>query len=103
MPWVELISLSRCRPGAGTFVAWHDRELAVFPLRDPGRVVVIDNACPHAGGNLSGGDLQENRVQCPWHHWEFDLDRGVSTHSPLAMVRGYPAEVRDGMVWFDPG
>jgi len=103
MAWMELIALSRCRPGVGTFVTLGDRELAVFSLADPARVVVIDNACPHASGNLSGGDVQGNRVQCPWHQWEFDLDRGVCTHSPLATVRRYPVDVREGVVWFDPG
>lgn len=101
MSWVELIPLSRCRVGGGTFVALGDRELAVFRLGDPPRVVVIDNRCPHAGGNLSGGGLTGNIVQCPWHQWEFDLDRGVCTHSELARIRRYPAEVRDGVVWVD--
>jgi nitrite reductase/ring-hydroxylating ferredoxin subunit len=55
MSWVELIPLSRCRSNGGTFVTMGDRELAVFRLNDPERVVVIDNSCPHASGNLSGG------------------------------------------------
>lgn len=103
MPWVELIPLARCRPDRGTFVAWADRELAVFHRGDPPGVTVIDNACPHAGGNLSGGPVSAGVVQCPWHQWEFDLGSGVCTHSPKASVRSYPAELRDGMVWFDPG
>ncbi len=78
-----------------------DRELAVFRLENPPRVVVIDNSCPHAGGNLSGGSVTGNIVQCPWHHWEFDLERGVCTHSDLARVRRYPAQVRDGVIWAD--
>lgn len=102
MPWIELIPLARCRPEGGTFVAWRDRELAVFPLSNPPHVAVTDNACPHAGGNLSGGSVQAGVVQCPWHQWEFDLGSGVCTHSPKAAVRTYPAELRDGVVWFDP-
>ena len=101
MAFVEVIPLARCRPHGGTFVAVGDRELAVFRLADPQRVVVIDNSCPHAGGNLSGGDVTGNVVTCPWHHWEFDLDRGVCTHSDLARIRRYPAEIRDGVVWVD--
>ena len=103
MAWVELIPLSRCRSEGGTFVAWKDRELAVFRWQAPAEVVIIDNRCPHSGGNLSGGEVTGRCVQCPWHHWEFDLDRGVCTHSPLATVRRYPVEVREGVVWFDPG
>ncbi len=101
MALVELIPLSRCRVGGGTFVAFGDHELAVFRLDDPQRVVVIDNSCPHASGNLSGGVVTGNVVQCPWHQWEFDLDRGVCTHSELARVRRYPVELRDGVVWVD--
>ena len=101
MAWVELIPVSRCHPHGGTFVSIDGRELAVFILQDPQRIVVIDNSCPHASGNLSGGVVTGSVVQCPSHQWEFDLDRGVCTHSELARVQKYPVEVRDGVVWVD--
>ena len=101
MAFVEVIPLARCRPNGGTFVALGDRELAVFRLRAPQRVVVIDNRCPHAGGNLSGGVVTGNVVQCPRHEWAFDLDRAVCTHSEPARVRRYPVEIRDGIVWVE--
>ena len=101
MAFVELIEVSRCRPNGGTFVTHGDRELAVFLLSEPERIAVVDNACPHASGNLSGGELAGHIVTCPWHHWKFDLDRGVCTHSPLATLRTYIAEVREGAVWAD--
>lgn len=99
MPYVELIPLVRCRQEGGTFVACNGHELAVFRFSDPEHVIVIDNACPHAGGNLSGGEVTGNIVTCPWHHWQFDLDSGICPHSPLARVRRYEAEIREGTVW----
>lgn len=108
--FVEIIPLERCRKGAGTFVQHGDRGLAVFRLAGPGRtpvpaerVVIIDNACPHAGGNLSGGEVVGNEVTCRWHHWTFDLRTGRCTDSPRARacVRRYPAEIRSGIVWAD--
>ena len=99
MAWTEVIELSRCRDGAGTFVEVSGLELAVFRLCDPERLVVIDNACPHASGNLSGGEVTRNRVRCPSHEWEFDLDRGVCTQSSRATVHRYPVELREGVVW----
>ena len=122
MAFVEIISLARCHKGGGTFVRHGDLELAVFRLTEPGpcgtgfqpvkaaadvepdeRVIVIDNACPHAGGNLSGGEVTGNTVTCRWHHWTFDLDTGACTDSPRtrARVRRYPAQIRDGAVWAD--
>lgn len=101
MAFVEIIPLANCRKDAGTFVSLADKELAVFHLPDQDRVFVIDNACPHAGGNLSGGEVTGRIVSCKWHQWEFDLATGVCTHSRLARVRTYPVEIRDGVVWAD--
>jgi len=101
MALVEVIAVEQCGRGRGTFVEHDGRELAVFRLASPDRVVVIDNACPHASGNLSGGEVEGNLVRCPRHHWEFDLDRGVCTNSEHARLRRYPAEVRNGVVWVD--
>ena len=54
MAFAKLITLASCRPDAGTFVERGNQEFAVFRWTDPDRVVVTDNACPHASGNLSG-------------------------------------------------
>lgn len=97
MGWTKIIALNRCAAGKGTFVEAADRELAVFLLED--RVVVIDNACPHASGNLAGGEVKGDVVSCPWHFWEFDLHTGQCMHSPKATVRRYPVELREGEVW----
>ncbi len=101
MAWVKLISLDRCAVGKGTFVEHDGLELAVFRFNDPERVMVIDNSCPHASGNLSGGEVKGEIVSCPWHFWEFDLKTGVCTHSDQARVKKYVAEIRDGQVWVD--
>ena len=101
MAFVDLIQLSECRRGGGTFVRHGDHELGVFWLTDPERIVVVDNACPHAGGSLSGGEVAGNIVTCPWHYWQFNLDTGVSLHSPRARVRRFRSEVRGGTVWAD--
>jgi len=99
----KLISVNLCQRNRGTFVEHGGLELAIFLLGDPPRAIVIDNACPHASGNLSGGEVDGTTVDCPWHHWTFDLTTGVCTHSDLARVRTYPAEIRGNHVWFDPG
>jgi nitrite reductase/ring-hydroxylating ferredoxin subunit len=103
MAFVELIALSRCRKGEGTFIERGGKEFAVFILGDPAEAIVIDNACPHANGNLSGGEVSGTVVTCPWHHWQFDLCSGVCVDSPKARVRRYRAEIRDDAVWVELG
>jgi nitrite reductase (NADH) small subunit len=95
--WIRLIPVSRCQPGAGTFVEHGRRELGIFLLGSE-QVFVIDNACPHAGGNLSGGDVVERVVTCPWHQWQFDLGTGVCIDSAAARVQKYPARCHNGWV-----
>lgn len=97
--WVRLIPLEQCHRNAGTFVESDGRELAVFLLTDPQRVVVTDNACPHANGNLSGGAVANGVVTCPWHAWQFDLCTGICVHSDLARVVTYPTRIEDGHIW----
>jgi len=101
MAFERLIAVDRLNPGKGTFVVHGEQELAVFFLDNPQRVMVMDNACPHASGNLSGGTVADGAVTCPWHDWSFDLDTGVCTHSDRARVTTYPAELRESEVWVD--
>ncbi len=99
--FVPLIDLSRCRSDGGTFVEIDGRELAVFRFGDPERVVVTDNGCPHASGNLSGGTVADGAVMCPWHAWVFDLSTGRCTRSEDARIHLYTVEVRRGVVHVD--
>ncbi len=101
MSLIELIPLARCRIGAGTFVEKAGHEYAVFVMDEGKTVRVIDNSCPHASGNLAGGEVTENVVSCPWHQWDFDLSTGLCTHSEQAKVQTYPVTIRDGIIWID--
>ncbi len=102
MAFVKLIEAHRCPPGRGTFVQLGERELAVFQLANPTRFVVVGNACPHAGGNLSGGALDGPVVECPWHQWRFDLDRAACVDSDKVRLARYPVELREGFIYVDP-
>jgi len=96
----RLIELDRCRVGSGTFVQHGDHEFAVFQL-PTGEPVVIDNTCPHAGGNLAGGTIDGHIITCPLHQWRFDLSTGQCVSSPKAHVNRYRACVRDGVIYVD--
>ena len=93
--FIRLIELDRLPLNQGVFIEIGGRELAVFRLSEPAGVYVIDNSCPHAGGNLSAGDLMEGGViRCPWHAWKFRLCDGKSADGSVANVYSYPVEIR---------
>ena len=37
---------------------------------------VLDNRCPHQGGPLGDGQLENGCVICPWHAYEYDPASG---------------------------
>jgi nitrite reductase (NADH) small subunit len=58
-----------------------------------GEYAAIDNECPHRGGPLAEGTIEDGKVMCPWHAWAFDLKTGACDASPGEKVAVYELEV----------
>jgi len=98
--WTRLIPVADCPVGARKYVESGDHGLAVFHLSDPDRFVVVDNACPHAGGNLSAGDVENGcEIVCPWHAWAFNLDTGACTLNETVRLKRYECKVESGLLF----
>ena len=74
-----------------------DTRVAVF--HHGGRVFALNETCPHRGGPLHSGEVEDGVVRCPWHDWRFDLATGASPLNPRSRVAAYPAGIADGRVW----
>src|SRR5258706_1644348 len=57
----------------GALVAARDgaRQLAVARLSS-GRLVVVEDVCPHDGGRISDGFVEGERLVCARHGWELE-------------------------------
>ena len=52
-----------------------------------GKICALDNKCPHQGGPLGEGSIENGLLRCPWHGWDFHpctgkapgFDDGVET------------------------
>jgi thiamine pyrophosphate-dependent acetolactate synthase large subunit-like protein/nitrite reductase/ring-hydroxylating ferredoxin subunit len=68
-----------------------------------GHYGALDNRCPHQGGPLGEGSIENGLLRCPWHGWDYDpltgkapgFDDGVPT---------FPVEEREDGVYvgFEP-
>ena len=58
----------------------------------------LDNACPHMGGPLGQGMLEEGRLVCPWHGRAFDPESGACDGF-ADTVTVYAVELRDDGVY----
>jgi nitrite reductase (NADH) small subunit len=53
-------------------------QVAVFRLRD-GALRAVSAVCPHRGGPIADGQIDNRIVLCPLHLNAFELDTGCST------------------------
>jgi nitrite reductase/ring-hydroxylating ferredoxin subunit len=60
-------------------------------VRDGGEVRVLADRCSHRGGPLSGGEISDGCVTCPWHGSRFRLSDGSVERGPAA----YPQPALD--------
>ena len=84
-------------PGSSKVVQINERVVVIFNV--DGTLHALDNTCPHQGGPLGEGYLEDNGVvSCPWHGWTFDVCTGVSPIDAELKVRTYPVRVEDGQI-----
>lgn len=87
MAWTSLCDVSELIEGQGKYVEVSGFQLAVF--LDKGNMYVMDNTCPHAGGNMSSGFVDDGCAVCPWHYWTFKLDNGEMPGLPGVFITTY--------------
>ncbi len=64
--------------GEGRTLTIGDEQVAVFRLRD-GTVRALGAVCPHRGGPLADGLIDNTVVVCPLHGLTYDLISGAET------------------------
>jgi thiamine pyrophosphate-dependent acetolactate synthase large subunit-like protein/CDGSH-type Zn-finger protein len=57
------------------------------------------NHCPHQGGPLGEGTLENGVLRCPWHGWDFDPLTGYAKDAHADRVETYRVDVRDDGVY----
>jgi nitrite reductase/ring-hydroxylating ferredoxin subunit len=73
--------------------------VAVVLVRDGAEIRALTETCPHLGGPLAEGTLEDGTIRCPWHGSRFDLATGAAVEGPTAFpARCYETRVRDGNI-----
>jgi nitrite reductase/ring-hydroxylating ferredoxin subunit len=93
MAWSSLCDFSDLTEGMGKPVSVDGYDLAVF-LQN-GQVFVMDERCPHAGGAMSAGWIDDGCAVCPLHGWAFDVKTGAlrDGFSDEPMLKVYPSRI----------
>ena len=94
MPWHTISPASSIREGQVLAFTVAGRLLAVG--RTASGYFAVDGICPHAGGSLGEGEIENECVICPVHGYAYDVRSGAGTDDG-ASVRVHKIEL-DGDV-----
>lgn len=97
--WLKVAKLSEIPDGAGVTVQAKGTAIALF--RSGRSVHALLNSCAHRGGPLGEGSIDDGKVICPWHAWEFELGTGKCPQAPGTNQPVYPVKVEGEDVYID--
>ena len=75
------------------------RQQTVCVTRFEGCYAALDNACPHQGGPLGEGSIENGWLRCPWHGWDYHPTTGKSPGGFDDGVETFPVEEREDGIY----
>ncbi len=64
-----------------------------------GQYAALENRCPHQGGPLGEGTIENGFLRCPWHGWDYCPLTGKPPGGYDDGVKTYPVDVREDGVY----
>ena len=97
--FVRIAEAKEILNGKSKVVEVEGLQIAVFNV--DGEFAAVENHCPHMGGPLGEGTLENGIVRCPWHGWTFDPRTGRSPLNPEALLRRLAVRLDGGDIYVD--
>ena len=95
--WTAVLPFSELTDGTPRKAQVDGRAVLVY--RENGKVYAMEDACSHAGGPLSEGEVHDGVVTCPWHGSQFRLTDGSLRRGPATFPQlRLQARVQAGQV-----
>lgn len=95
--WIDVAKTSELGPGGHRVVDVDDVVIAVFNIE--GEFFAIEDVCTHDGGELTGGEIENDVIVCPRHGAKFSIRSGEVLAPPAyEPVDTFPVRVQDGVV-----
>ena len=94
---IPLCQLEELPIGLGRAFKVDGLSIAVFRTRQ-GRLLAVDNRCPHKNGPLADGMLAGDQSVCPLHAFRFDGHTGECDQPGQCPVRTHEIAEHNGLV-----
>ena len=96
LSWHRVLAAGDLPEGRVTTVAAGHKSVAL--VHYDGQFSALDNHCPHQGGPLGEGSIENGLLRCPWHGFDYcPLDGKSPGFDDEAIT--YPLEIRDGEIF----
>jgi nitrite reductase/ring-hydroxylating ferredoxin subunit len=106
--WYRVMASADLGPRSLAKVVVAGQAVLLARLED-GAVAAASPVCPHRGEDLSGGMVYMGAVDCPLHHYLYDLRTGANRYprnvfpadkaAGLAPLPLYPVKEEEGWIW----
>ena len=95
--FIKVLNIEDLAIGKSAIVLVGGQEIAVFNYKK--EFYAVANKCPHKGGPLGEGRVQEGVVVCPNHEWRFELKTGNSMQNPEMKCKVFPVRIKDEKIY----
>ncbi|MEM6994496.1 MAG: thiamine pyrophosphate-binding protein [Myxococcota bacterium] len=96
LSWTKVLDKDALAEGRVMSVTCGHQTLCM--TRHQGKYGALSNKCPHQGGPLGEGSIENGLLRCPWHGWDYDpitgKAPGFDDHVP-----SFPVEEREDGIW----
>jgi nitrite reductase (NADH) small subunit len=99
MAFVKVGSLQALPPGSVMEAEVGEGTYAICNVG--GELSAFDGICPHAGGPLGQGNVDGDKLICPWHAWEYDCRTGVNDYDESVKLAKFPVKVEGDDILID--
>ena len=96
MPFVKVGDATALPPGQVMEAELDGSTYAICNI--DGDLRAFDGTCPHAGGPLGQGHIEDGRLICPWHAWEYDCRTGQNDYDDSLVLAQFPVRIQNGEI-----
>jgi len=91
MAFVKVGSLAALPPGSVMEAEVGEGTYAICNVG--GELSALEGICPHAGGPIGQGNVDGDRVVCPWHEWAYYCRTGVNDYDESVKLATFPVKL----------
>jgi thiamine pyrophosphate-dependent acetolactate synthase large subunit-like protein/nitrite reductase/ring-hydroxylating ferredoxin subunit len=97
LTWHKVLNIDELPEGRVKSVSAANKSFAVTHF--DGKYSALDNRCPHQGGPLGEGNIENGWLRCPWHGYDFHPCTGRPPEGFDDAVEEFPCEVKDDGIY----